>query len=174
MPLANQWCAGRAMRRPGVVRLGVMERCVDEFDSGEWCSPDCRYVGQRAVEPVLPGGDSAVRSKSLSENSEWCCFRGRGRMARRDEGEFPSWVFDREQRSQTASASKTLRAAGLLAGACVGSPVAARCGDAPASPPWPHPKSLTAAPLAIFRQALWVATLFLRLYHSRTNSISHR
>ncbi len=33
-------------------------------------------------------------------------------------------------------------------------PVTARCGDAPASPPWPRPISLAAAPFRIFRQAL--------------------
>ena len=59
-----------------------------------------------------------------------------------------------EQRSQTAFFSKTLRAAGLLAVARVGSVVTARCGDAPTSPPWPQPKSLAAAPLVIFKQAL--------------------
>jgi len=59
-----------------------------------------------------------------------------------------------EQRSQTAFSAKTLRAAGPLPGASVGSAVTARCGDAPASPPWPRPKSLAAAPLRIFRQAL--------------------
>jgi hypothetical protein len=32
--------------------------------------------------------------QSLSENWEGCCFRGKGWMARRDEGEYPSWVFD--------------------------------------------------------------------------------
>ena len=36
----------------------------------------------------------------------------------------------------------------------VGSVGPARFGDAPSSPPWPKPKSLAAAPLAIFRQAL--------------------
>jgi hypothetical protein len=36
----------------------------------------------------------------------------------------------------------------------VGSVGTARFGDAPFSPPWPKPKSLAAAPLAIFRQAL--------------------
>ena len=69
-----------------------------------------------------------------------------------------------EQRSQPALCSKTLppspklwrtsRAAGLLAVGRVGSVVTARRGDAPPSPPCPHPKSLAAAPLAIFRQAL--------------------
>src|SRR5260370_852267 len=33
-------------------------------------------------------------AKSLFENFEWCCFRGKGRMARRDEGEYPWWIFD--------------------------------------------------------------------------------
>jgi len=32
--------------------------------------------------------------QSLSENSEGCCRRGKGWMGRRDEGEYPSWVFD--------------------------------------------------------------------------------
>lgn len=34
------------------------------------------------------------RSKSLSENSKGRCFRAKGWMARRDEREYPSWVFD--------------------------------------------------------------------------------
>src|SRR5260221_9139721 len=59
-----------------------------------------------------------------------------------------------EQRSQPAFWAKTLRAAGLLSGACVGSVLTARCGDAPASPPWPQPKSLAAGPHAILKQAL--------------------
>ena len=59
-----------------------------------------------------------------------------------------------EQRRQTAFFPKTLRAAGLLPVASVGSVGAARYGDAPASPPWPQPKSLAAAPLMVFKQAL--------------------
>ena len=42
----------------------------------------------------------------------------------------------------------------LLALASVGSAIAARCGDAQASPPWPPPKSTAAGPLSIFRQTL--------------------
>ena len=42
----------------------------------------------------------------------------------------------------------------------VGSVVTARCGDAPTSPPWPQPKSLAAAPLVIFKQALKRGELF--------------
>src|SRR6185295_915275 len=59
-----------------------------------------------------------------------------------------------EQRSQTAFCAKTLRAAGLLSLAGVGSVVTARCGDASPSPPWPKPKSLAATLLTIFREAL--------------------
>ena len=65
-----------------------------------------------------------------------------------------------KQRSQTAFSAKTLRAAGLLSLAGVGSVVTARCGDAPTSPPWPNPKSLAAALLAIFRQALSLEKCF--------------
>jgi len=32
--------------------------------------------------------------KSVSENSAGSCFRAKGRMARRDEGEYPPWIFD--------------------------------------------------------------------------------
>src|SRR6266446_3709591 len=59
-----------------------------------------------------------------------------------------------EQRSQTAFCPKTLRAAGLLPVAGVGSFLTARCGDARNSPPWPRPKSLAAGPLLILKQAL--------------------
>src|SRR5438445_13333563 len=59
-----------------------------------------------------------------------------------------------EQRSQAAFCPKTLRAAGLLPVACVGSLLTARCGDARNSPPWPRPKSLAAGPLPILKQAL--------------------
>ena len=63
-----------------------------------------------------------------------------------------------EQRSQRAFCAKTLRAADLLPLAGVGSAVTARCGDAPASPPWPPPKSLAAGPHPVFRQALRQST----------------
>ena len=72
-----------------------------------------------------------------------------------------SGAVTEEQRSQPAFSAKTLRAAVLLSAARVGEAVTARCGDAPASPPWPQPKSLAAGPHGIFRQAL-----------SRTNSVA--
>src|SRR6266542_1375154 len=65
-----------------------------------------------------------------------------------------SGAVTEEQRSQPAFSAKTLRAAGLLAAASVGSAVTARCGDAPTSPPWLQPKSFAAGPHGIFRQAL--------------------
>src|SRR5258708_6670923 len=49
---------------------------------------------------------------------------------------------------------KTLRAAGLLSVAGVGSFLTARCGDARNSPPRSRPKSLAAGLLLILKQAL--------------------
>ena len=66
----------------------------------------------------------------------------------------PGGSSTEEQRSQAAFSAKTLRAAGLLSAAGVGSALTARCGDAPASPPWPQSKSLAAGPHAILKQAL--------------------
>src|SRR6266849_1035695 len=66
----------------------------------------------------------------------------------------PGGSSTEEQRSQTAFSPKTLRAAGLLPVAGVGSFLTARCGDARNSPPWPQPKSLAAAPLVVSKQAL--------------------
>ena len=78
-------------------------------------------------------------------------------MARRDERAYPQRSVSEEQRSQWVVSAKTLRAAGLLPVAGVGSAVTADYGDAPASPPWPPPKSLAAGPLSILKQALRVA-----------------
>src|SRR5216684_7011307 len=75
-------------------------------------------------------------------------------MARRDEGAYPQRSVTEEQRSQAAFCPKTLRAAGLLPVARVGSFLTARCGDARNSPPWPRPKSLAAGLLLILKQAL--------------------
>src|SRR6266536_252696 len=52
----------------------------------------------------------------------------------------PGGSSTEEQRSQTAFSAKTLRAAGLLSVAGVGSFLTARCGDARNSPPWPTAK----------------------------------
>ena len=80
----------------------------------------------------------------------------------------PSGSSTEEQRSQPAFTAKTRRASDLLSSASVGSVLTARCGDAPwpvrhgPSPPWHTPKSLSAGPLGIFRQALSVLTTFAK------------
>ena len=67
-----------------------------------------------------------------STNSEGSCFRGNGPMAirlrvpasagcRREGGAYPQGSVTDEQRSERAVSAKTLRAAGLLPVACVGS-----------------------------------------------------
>src|SRR5260370_33752119 len=86
-----------------------------------------------------------TRGAVLGEKAEW-------RDATKEN--IPSGSSTEEQRSQTAFSPKTLRAAGLLSVAGVGSAVTTRCGDAPASPPWPQSKSLAAAPLVVFKKAL--------------------
>src|SRR5258708_38014496 len=90
-------------------------------------------------------------TKSLFENSMGSCFPGKGLMARRQEHTLQRSVTE-EQRSQSAFCAKTLRAAGLLSGPCVGSVLTARCGDAPASPSWPQLKSLAAGFHAILNR----------------------
>jgi hypothetical protein len=46
------------------------------------------------VEDAFVRDEAVAAVKSLIENSEACCFRGKGWMARRDERGYPSWVFD--------------------------------------------------------------------------------
>ena len=128
-------------------------------------------------------------SQSLFKNYEGCCFRAKGRMARQPakrvalicsdptKENTPCGSSTEEQRRQTAFCPKTLRAAGLLSVARVGSVGAARCGDAPTSQsaqygngplcglPWPQPKSLAAAPLVVFKQALSNTRLSVRHYY---------
>src|SRR5688500_7220676 len=66
----------------------------------------------------------------------------------------PGGSSTESQQSRAAFSAKTLRAAGLLCVACVGSVLTARCGDARTLPPWPHSKSLAAGPHVILKQAL--------------------
>ena len=91
--------------------------------------------------------------QSLSENSKGFCFRNKAGMARREDRAYPYGSVSEEQRRQTGLVAKTLRAADLLPVDGVGSALAARCGDARASPPCPQSKSLAAEPLLILRQA---------------------
>jgi hypothetical protein len=85
------------------------------------------------------------RGAVFAENPEW-------RGATKEN--IPGGSSTEKQRSQAVCSAKTLRAAGLSPGAGVGSAVTAHIGDAPALPPWPQPKSLAAAPLAILKHAL--------------------
>ncbi len=41
-----------------------------------------------------PESRMKTMGKSLFGNYECACFRAKGRMARRNEGEYPWWVFD--------------------------------------------------------------------------------
>jgi len=77
-----------------------------------------------------------------------------GQLARRSLADVVLEKAWQEQRSQAAFGAKTLRAAGLLSVACVGSVLTARVGDARTSPPRPRPKSLAAGPRPISKQAL--------------------
>src|SRR5712691_11015429 len=82
----------------------------------------------------------------------------------------PGGSSTEEQRSQTAFSAKTLRAAGLLSVAGVGSFLTARCGDARNLPPWPQPKSLAAAPLVVSKQALSLKRCSSRIMPKRSKA----
>ena len=97
------------------------------------------HSGEPFFEPVLKFRGMLFSSKEMDGEAR------RGRIP---------FLGLRPRSSQPAVCLKTLRAASLLAVGSVGSVVIARCGDTPRSPPGPHPKSLAAAPRAIFRQAL--------------------
>ena len=146
----------------------------------------------------FPAGERAVRSQAHAQSAGnrvyylRACFKipwgpvfaekAAWRGATKEN--IPGGSSTEEQRSQAAFSAKTLRAAGLLSAACVGSALTARCGDglpkanesgaqrkrslremlSPASPPWPQPKSLAAGPHAILKQALRVSLGFLSIY----------
>ena len=81
---------------------------------------------------------------NLSEDPEVSCFRVKSWMARRDEGEHPSWVFDRGSTKPAGILPETLRAAGPLSVGRVGL-VAIAC--------WGY-SSTAAAPVAILDRLL--------------------
>ena len=92
-----------------------------------------------------------TRSAVVGQKAGW-----RGAMKEN----IPCGSSTEEQQSRAAFCPSTLRAAGLLAVDCVGSVLTAHCGDAPASPPCPRPKSLAAAPRVVFKQALRLRAAF--------------
>ena len=93
--------------------------------------------------------------KSLSENYEGAAVKKAGR-ARRDEGRHtPGGSSTGEQRSQRAfSAKPSGRRLFATLALRWPRPSAARCGDAPASPPWPRPNPRRSAPSENFQTGL--------------------
>ena len=138
-------------------------RCSDFWRPGETGAVAWWLAGRReasglsgAAEVGLILGASWGRKfrqgpQSLSENSKGSCFRGKAGLARREERAYPQWSVSDEQRRQSGFYARTLRAAGLLPVAFVGSALTARVGDARALPPWPQPKSPAAGPAFNFQ-----------------------
>src|SRR6266700_6857356 len=107
--------------------------------------PTIRASAGRSAPRVLRACLETTRGAVFGEKAGW-------RGATKEN--IPGGSSTEEQRSQTAFSPKTLRAAGLLSVAGVGSFLTARCGDARNSPPWTQPKSLAAAPRVVSKQAL--------------------
>ena len=108
--------------------------------------------GVGGLVTVCEAGTSKLRACLKTLRGAVFAQQARRRGATKEN--IPGGSSTEEQRSQRACCAKTLRAAGLSAMGCVGSVLTAPCGDARTSPPCPWPKSLAAAPLTIFRQAL--------------------
>jgi hypothetical protein len=116
------------------------------------------------VLTLLPQGEGILRACLKTTGGSVFCEKGVWQGATKENT--PGGSSTEEQRRQTAFAQKTLREAGLLPVAGVGSVVTARCGDAPTSQsaqyescplcglPWPQPKSSASEPLVVFKQAL--------------------
>src|SRR6266581_5596131 len=91
-------------------------------------------IGERPGCVSKPSGAHERITKSLFGNCEGRCFRGKGRMAGATKEALRAATTEqlrkhsRAGRSQTAFSPKTLRAAGLLSVAGVGSFLTARCG----------------------------------------------
>jgi len=126
--------------------------------SGEWKRSEWRDTQTPATERAghSYGPPSRHRATPRLHKLRGALF-SRKRPAGATKENIPGGSSTEEQRSQTAFCPKTLRAAGLLPVASVGSFLTARCGDARNSPPWPQPKSLAAAPLVVSKQALRLA-----------------
>ena len=90
---------------PATARAGTSQRNVPTTSEGRRKKEECRTERRplRTPRPVKGKMFAYVRLcslnwkkmfQSLFGNYEGRCFRGKGRMARRDEGEYPWWIFD--------------------------------------------------------------------------------
>src|SRR5260370_42114258 len=94
----------------------------------------------------------ASRIRACLETTRGAVFGEKAGWRGATKENIPSGSSTEEQRSQTAFSPKTLRAAGLLSVAGVGSFLTGRCGEAGKSPPWPEPKSGGGAPLVVSKK----------------------
>ena len=117
-------------------RARWMQRSSERMNGNANCLRACFKISRGPVFGQKAGSRGATREALRAATTEQ--LRRHSRAGRR----------------QTAFCPKTLRAAGLLPVAGVGSFLTARCGDARNSPPWPRAKSLAAGLLLILKQAL--------------------
>jgi hypothetical protein len=115
-----------ARRRPEITRF----KGVDEISPMEFS----QFIGKQTRLSKVefpPRAESApiFNFQSLIQNNKWCCCWAKGRMARRDEKEYPLRVFDRGATKPAGLLLGNPSGAGLLAVGSVGSVVTARCGD---------------------------------------------
>ena len=110
------------------------------------------FLGQMAKQK---GSDhyEEERRKSEGVEAERSCFRVKSWMARRDEGEYSSWVFDRGATKPGGFLLETLRAAGPLSVGRVGLVAIACHGDT--SPPPQHPSQFSGRLAGTDRSTIW-------------------
>src|SRR5216683_145909 len=128
--------------RRGLLTAPIPDATAARSDVAQMAKSGC-------VDACLP----ATALRACLETTRGAVFGEKAGWRGATKENIPGESSTEEQRSQTAFSAKTLRAAGLLSVAGVGSVVTARCGDASTSPPWPQPKSLAAAPLVVSKQA---------------------
>ena len=155
-------CVGSPRQRV-VSRINSVGRRSAERPSRAGRRPVGRPPCARAVHCLMIGANSKLTQKSTGmEIGLRACFKICRRPVFGQKAAWPRcssvtdpWrVCSLVAPRHAAFCPKTLRAAGLLPVAGVGSFLTARCEDARNSPPWPRPKSLAAGPLLILKQAL--------------------
>jgi len=107
-----------------------------------------------ASNPPTPSAPVAVPLRACLKTGSGAVFVAKAGSRGATKENTPRGSSTEEQRSETALAAKTLRAACLLALDFVVADVTARCGEVPSAPPRPKPKSPAAAPFPVCKQAL--------------------